>query len=64
ATGVTATACAWHRCFVPHSVVDFQKGEYHINVDYSICNAINYRSDQFDTSLIIYDIACQWCIHL
>ncbi|KAG1802416.1 uncharacterized protein BJ212DRAFT_1449992 [Suillus subaureus] len=27
ATGVGATACAWHRCFVPHSIVDFQKGE-------------------------------------
>lgn len=27
ATGVGATACARHGCFVPHSVVDFQKGE-------------------------------------
>ncbi|KAI6118298.1 hypothetical protein F5141DRAFT_975524, partial [Pisolithus sp. B1] len=26
-TGVGATACAQHGCFVPHSVVDFQKGE-------------------------------------
>ncbi|KAG1720188.1 uncharacterized protein EDB91DRAFT_1031245, partial [Suillus paluster] len=26
-TGVAATACARHGCFVPHSVVDFQKGE-------------------------------------
>ncbi|KAI6010976.1 hypothetical protein F5J12DRAFT_904997 [Pisolithus orientalis] len=26
-TGIGATACAWHGCFVPHSVVDFQKGE-------------------------------------
>ncbi|KAI6156251.1 hypothetical protein EDD17DRAFT_1779701 [Pisolithus thermaeus] len=25
-TGISATACAWHGCFVPHSVVDFQKG--------------------------------------
>ncbi|KAI6009296.1 hypothetical protein EDC04DRAFT_2610615 [Pisolithus marmoratus] len=25
--GVGATACAWHSCFYPHSVVDFQKGE-------------------------------------
>lgn len=35
----------------------------HMNIDYSICNAINYRSDGFDTSLIIYDVGCQWCIH-
>ncbi|KAG0695343.1 hypothetical protein DFH29DRAFT_814295, partial [Suillus ampliporus] len=27
ATGVGATACARHGCFVPHAVVDFQKGE-------------------------------------
>ncbi|KAI5992355.1 hypothetical protein F5J12DRAFT_907402 [Pisolithus orientalis] len=26
-TRIGATACAWHGCFVPHSVVDFQKGE-------------------------------------
>ncbi|KAI6008480.1 hypothetical protein EDC04DRAFT_2907147 [Pisolithus marmoratus] len=26
-TGIDATACAQHGCFVPHSVVDFQKGE-------------------------------------
>ncbi|KAI6117038.1 hypothetical protein EDD16DRAFT_1693093 [Pisolithus croceorrhizus] len=25
--GVGATACAWHGCFYPHSVVDFQKGK-------------------------------------
>ncbi|OAX34285.1 hypothetical protein K503DRAFT_794227 [Rhizopogon vinicolor AM-OR11-026] len=27
ATGVAATACARHGCFILHSVVDFQKGE-------------------------------------
>lgn len=27
ATGVGACACARHGCFVPHAVVDFQKGE-------------------------------------
>ncbi|KAI6097374.1 hypothetical protein EDD16DRAFT_1697917 [Pisolithus croceorrhizus] len=27
-TGVGATACAQHGCFYPHSVVDFQKGEW------------------------------------
>ncbi|KAI6010225.1 hypothetical protein EDC04DRAFT_2871263 [Pisolithus marmoratus] len=26
-TGIGAIACAHHGCFVPHSVVDFQKGE-------------------------------------
>ncbi|KIK81417.1 hypothetical protein PAXRUDRAFT_156166, partial [Paxillus rubicundulus Ve08.2h10] len=27
ATGIGATACAHHGCFIPHLVVDFQKGE-------------------------------------
>jgi len=27
ATGIGACACGRHGCFVPHSVVDFQKGE-------------------------------------
>jgi hypothetical protein len=35
----------------------------HMNIDYSICNAINYWSNGFDASLIIYDVGCQWCIH-
>ncbi|KIJ57513.1 hypothetical protein HYDPIDRAFT_104148, partial [Hydnomerulius pinastri MD-312] len=32
ATGVGATACARHGCFVPHSVVDFYKGEQYVLV--------------------------------
>jgi hypothetical protein len=27
ATGIVATACARHGCFVPHSIVDLQQGE-------------------------------------
>ena len=27
ATGIGACACSRHGCFIPHSVVDFQKGE-------------------------------------
>ncbi|KAG1740442.1 uncharacterized protein EDB91DRAFT_1082000 [Suillus paluster] len=27
ATSIGGCACAWHGCFVPHSMVDFQKGE-------------------------------------
>ncbi|KAF8141809.1 hypothetical protein EV363DRAFT_1151130 [Boletus edulis] len=61
ATGVGATACARHGCFVPHSVVDFYKGEQHKNIDYSICQAVNYKSDGIQKAIIIYDVACQWC---
>ncbi|KAI6024935.1 hypothetical protein BKA83DRAFT_90507 [Pisolithus microcarpus] len=36
-TGIGATACVWHRCFYPHSVVDSQKGESsHIQIPSSI----------------------------
>ncbi|KAG1829450.1 hypothetical protein EV424DRAFT_1470721 [Suillus variegatus] len=63
ATGVGATACARHGCFVPHSIVDFQKGECHMNIDYSICNAITHAANRIDDSLIIYDVGCQWSLH-
>ncbi|KAG1849448.1 hypothetical protein DFJ58DRAFT_842655 [Suillus subalutaceus] len=36
ATGVAATACACHGCFVSHTVVDFQKDE-RVSVVYSFC---------------------------
>ncbi|KAG2057846.1 hypothetical protein BDR06DRAFT_877718, partial [Suillus hirtellus] len=63
ATSVGATACARHGCFVPHSVVDFQKGEQQMNMDYSICNALKYPSENIDSALIIYDVACQWSVN-
>jgi hypothetical protein len=35
-----------------------------MNMDYSICQAINYsKSDDVNTALIIYDVGCQWSIH-
>ncbi|KAI6045492.1 hypothetical protein EDC04DRAFT_2888944 [Pisolithus marmoratus] len=61
--GIGATACACHGCFVPHSVVDFQKGERYMNTDYSICNAFGYHSDSITKALVIYDVGCQWSIN-
>ncbi|KAI9569352.1 hypothetical protein HD554DRAFT_2038290 [Boletus coccyginus] len=57
ATGVGATACACHGCFVPYSVVDFYKGEQHKNINYSICQAISYKSQDIQKAVIIYDVA-------
>ncbi|KAG1723996.1 uncharacterized protein EDB91DRAFT_1087649 [Suillus paluster] len=57
ATGVGAPACARHGCFVPHAVVDFQKGEWHMNMDYSICNTVKYMPEHIGSVLIIYDVA-------
>ncbi|KAI0245232.1 hypothetical protein BJV78DRAFT_1140113, partial [Lactifluus subvellereus] len=61
-TGKGACACARHGAFVPHCVVDFQKGERQINMDYSICQALKWVSGH-DHALVIYDICCQWSIH-
>ena len=33
-TGIGASACAFHGCIVPHSVVDFQKGERYALIFY------------------------------
>ncbi|KAI6097097.1 hypothetical protein F5141DRAFT_1205735 [Pisolithus sp. B1] len=62
-TGIGATACARHGCFVPHSVVDFQKGERYMNTDYSICNALGYGSERIAKALVIYDVGCQWSVN-
>ena len=36
-TGIGACACARHGCFVPHSVVDFQKGERYVKLNAARC---------------------------
>ncbi|KAG1845638.1 hypothetical protein F4604DRAFT_1688621 [Suillus subluteus] len=35
----------------------------HMNMDYSICNAVKYTPEPIGSMLIIYDVACQWSIH-
>ncbi|KAH7918515.1 hypothetical protein BV22DRAFT_1024491, partial [Leucogyrophana mollusca] len=39
-------------------------GERQMNMDYSICNALNYNSTGMRNALIIYDIGCQWGLKL
>ena len=34
-----------------------------MNVDYSVCNALNFNSDGLKEALIIYDIMCQYLVH-
>ncbi|KAN0129865.1 hypothetical protein V8E53_012337 [Lactarius tabidus] len=62
-TGIGATACC-HGFFVPASVVDFQKGERQINMDYSLCKALSYNMDDIPVALVMYDIMCQYGVHL
>jgi len=64
ATGIGATACARHGCFCPHSVVDFQKGERQMNMDYSLCQAVAHTAKDIPQILVLYDIACQYGVHL
>ncbi|KAN0128148.1 hypothetical protein V8E53_014063 [Lactarius tabidus] len=62
-TGIGATACC-HGFFVPTSVVDFQKGERQINMDYSLCKALSYNMESIPVALVMYDIMCQYKVHL
>ncbi|KAF8256537.1 hypothetical protein EI94DRAFT_1711089 [Lactarius quietus] len=55
-TGIGATACC-HGFFMPASVVDFQKGE-------SLCKALSYNMEDIPVALVMYDIMCQYGVHL
>ncbi|KAF8836074.1 hypothetical protein BDN67DRAFT_911829 [Paxillus ammoniavirescens] len=43
ATGIGGCACACHGCFVPHAIIDFQKGEQQVNMDYALAHALSYN---------------------
>ncbi|KAG1803526.1 uncharacterized protein HD556DRAFT_1303602 [Suillus plorans] len=58
ATGIGGCACARHGCFVPHSMVDFQKGERQMNMDYALSQALNYKTDGISRAITFYDINC------
>ncbi|KAG2113783.1 uncharacterized protein F5147DRAFT_650200 [Suillus discolor] len=60
ATGIGGCACAWHGCFVPHSMVDFQKGERQMNMDYALSQALNYHTNGISRAITFYDINCQY----
>ncbi|KAG2095122.1 uncharacterized protein F5147DRAFT_778816 [Suillus discolor] len=64
ATGIGGCACARHGCFVPHSMVDFQKGERQMNMDYALCQALGYNTDGINRAFTFYDINCQYNKHL
>ncbi|KAI6026871.1 hypothetical protein BKA83DRAFT_4050885, partial [Pisolithus microcarpus] len=63
-TGVGATACVRHGCFYPHSVVDFQKGERQLNMDYSLAHALSYNMTGINNVLCFYDINCAYMKNL
>ncbi|KAG2095275.1 uncharacterized protein F5147DRAFT_747748 [Suillus discolor] len=63
ATGIGGCACARHGCFVPHSIVDFQKGERQMNMDYALCHALSHHTNGLTRALTFYDINCQYNKH-
>ncbi|KAH9912597.1 uncharacterized protein B0H18DRAFT_889665 [Fomitopsis serialis] len=63
-TGIGATACSRHGCFFPHGVVNFQAGERQKNMDYTLSEAMSYRSDSIRNAIVLYDVMCQYGVHL
>ncbi|EGO26567.1 hypothetical protein SERLADRAFT_368125 [Serpula lacrymans var. lacrymans S7.9] len=62
ATGIGATACARYRVFCLGAIVDCQKGELQINMDYSLCQALSSLAE-INLVIVLYDIMCQYSKH-
>ncbi|TFK59879.1 hypothetical protein BDN72DRAFT_780133, partial [Pluteus cervinus] len=63
-TGIGATACARHGAFCPASVVDFQKGERQVNMDFSLTEAISHTNVLgLVRAVTLYDINCQFWVY-
>ncbi|KAG1794022.1 hypothetical protein EV424DRAFT_1548130 [Suillus variegatus] len=60
ATGIGSCTCAWHGCFVPHTMVNFQKGERQMNMDYALCEALKINADGIRHVLTFYNVNCQY----
>ncbi|KAF9031176.1 hypothetical protein BJ165DRAFT_1411233 [Panaeolus papilionaceus] len=64
-TGVVGIACARHGIYCPNGLVDLYKGEQQKNVDYAFVQAlVRTNVDVKQRVTILYDIACQYSIHL
>jgi hypothetical protein len=60
-TGLGATACLWHGCYCPTGIVDFQKGERQMNMDYSLSQSIsNTKCNEAPHCIVVYDVMCQY----
>ena len=64
-TGIVAIACAWHGCFAPNSIADLSKGEQQKNINWVLLQALKHTNvDPAQSAMLIYDIACQYFVHL
>jgi Kyakuja-Dileera-Zisupton transposase len=65
ATGIGAITCARHGAMVPSSVVDFQRGERQMNMDYSLCQMVKTVVHvETKRMVFFYDISCSYCVNL
>ncbi|KAI6002609.1 hypothetical protein F5J12DRAFT_783782 [Pisolithus orientalis] len=55
-TRIGGCACARHGCFVPHAMVNFQKGEQQVNMDYALVHAMHHGLDPWQLVITFYDI--------
>ncbi|KAK7440437.1 hypothetical protein VKT23_017075 [Stygiomarasmius scandens] len=69
-TGIGVWACARHGCFLPHSMVDFIKGEEQRIMDWGVSWALRVikgwnegNQDAIEIVNLIYDIMCQYSVH-
>lgn len=64
-TGVAGHCCVRHGCFAPGSLVDFQKGERQMNLDWSLAETLKTTNvHPLKNVLHIYDVNCQYYVHL
>ncbi|KAG1812336.1 hypothetical protein EV424DRAFT_1327116 [Suillus variegatus] len=60
ATGISGCACARHGCFITYAMVNFQKGERQMNMDYAVCEVLKHNASGIQRALTFYDINCQY----
>jgi len=64
-TGIGGHSCARHGCFAPSSLVNFQKGERQMNMDWSLIEALATTNiGALIYIMHIYDINCLYCMYL
>ncbi|KAH9478281.1 hypothetical protein JR316_0008734 [Psilocybe cubensis] len=64
-TGIVGVACARHGCYAPNALVNLFKGEQQKNVDFAFLAALRSTGVHPDQgTMMIYDIICQYIIHL
>jgi hypothetical protein len=60
-SGIGGHSCARHGCFAPGALVNFQKGERQMNMDWSLCEALATTNiGRIGHVLHIYDINCEY----